>query len=79
MFLVQYFVREIIKLVVINEFMVVVNVQVKGIIEILKDLEVGESEGENELKRENVIQSGLNFLKKYFKFESFKRIFNLVI
>lgn len=79
MFLVQYFVREFIKLVVINEFMVVVNVQVKGIIEILKDLEVGESEGESELKRENDIQSGLNFLKNYFKFESFKRIFNLVI
>lgn len=56
MFLVQYFVREFIKLVVINEFMVVVNVQVKGIIEILKDLEVGESEGESELKRENDIE-----------------------
>lgn len=72
MFQVQYFVREIIKLVVINEFMVVVNVQVKDIIEILKDLEVGESEGENELKRENDIQSGLNFLKKYLSLKVLK-------
>lgn len=59
--------------------MAAVNAQVKGAIETSKDLEAGESEGENELKRGNDTQSGLNLLKKYFKLESFKRTFNPVI